>query len=253
MPGGFADKVVLVTGGNAGIGRAAAEGFAAQGAKVVIAARREREGTEAVVRISDAGGEAVFVQADVSKSEDVRRMVAACVETYGGLDCAFNNAGVLGSKFVPTGEFDEAIWDQVIDVNLKGVFLSMKYEIPEMLRRGGGAIVNMSSVAGLMGGRLSVAYTASKHGVIGVTRAAANEYAGQGIRINAVCPAVTATDMAQDAFLNDPETAERVTAMHPIGRIATPEEAAAAVLWLASDAASFVTGVALPVDGGLLL
>lgn len=253
MSGTFEDKVVLVTGGNAGIGRAAAEGFAREGARVVIAARREREGTETAVRIKDAGGEAMFVQADVSKAPDVRRMVEACVETYGGLDCAFNNAGVLGSKFVPTAAFDEEVWDRVLGVNLKGVFLSMKYEIPEMLRRGGGVIVNMSSVAGLMGGKLSVGYTASKHGVIGVTRAAAAEYAGQGIRINAVCPAVTATAMAEDAFLNDPETAERVTAMHPIGRIATPAEAAAAVLWLASDAASFVTGVALPVDGGLLL
>lgn len=253
MSGRFDAKVVLVTGGNRGIGRAAAAAFAAEGAKVVIAARGATEGEATAAAIRDAGGEAAFVPTDVSVGANVGAAVAACVELYGGLDCAFNNAGVLGSAFVPTADMDEEVWDRVIAVNLKGVWLSMKYEIPEMLKRGGGAIVNMSSVAGLKGGTLSVAYGASKHGVVGATKVAANEYAAHGIRINAVCPAVIKTDMADGAFLEDPELKARVTAMHPIGRIGTPEEVAHAVRWLCSDEASFVTGVAFPIDGGLLI
>jgi NAD(P)-dependent dehydrogenase (short-subunit alcohol dehydrogenase family) len=253
MAGEFESKVAVVTGGNAGIGRAASLAFAAEGAKVMIAARRQSEGEETVAMIRDAGGEASFVKTDVSSSGDVEAMVRASVDTYGGLDYAFNNAGILGSSFVPTAEFDEQVWDSVIGVNLKGVWLSMKYQIPEMLKRGGGAIVNMSSVAGLMGGTLSVAYGASKHGVIGATKVAAKEYAGKGIRVNAVCPAVIKTQMADDAFLHDEDLSDAMTAMHPLGRIGTPDEVAAAVVWLCSDKASFVTGHALPVDGGLLI
>jgi len=248
----MSSKVVLVTGGNAGIGRAASLAFGAAGARVVVAARREAEGTATVNAIRASGGEATFVPADVSVRADVDAMMQAAVAAYGGLDCAFNNAGILGSSWIKTVDIEEDVWDRVMAVNLKGVWLSMKAEIPEILKRGGGAIVNMSSVAGLMGGTLSAAYTASKHGVIGMTKVAASEYSGEGVRVNAVCPAVIRTDMANDAFLDDPEMAAQVTAMHPIGRLGTPEEVAAAVVWLCSDEASFVTGSALPIDGGLL-
>ncbi|MBH53903.1 MAG: short chain dehydrogenase [Opitutaceae bacterium] len=249
----FESKVALVTGGNAGIGQAIALAFAKEGAKVVITGRRESEGNESVALIKDAGGDAHFVKYDVSKAEDIQAMVNACVETYGGLDIAVNNAGVEGAPFVPAADLDEAVWDQVMDINLKGVWLSMKYEIPEILKRGGGAIVNMSSVAGLKGGRLGVSYYASKHGVIGLTKAAAAEYAPHGIRINAVCPAVVKTAMVERTFLHNADLADMLTKMHPVGRFGEPHEVASAVLWLCSEGASFVTGVAHPVDGGFMI
>ena len=249
----FESKVALVTGGNAGIGRATAIAFANEGASVVVAARRVAEGEETVSLIRDAGGEAQFAKTDVTDKGDIEAMVATCVSEYGGLDYAVNNAGVEGTPFVPAADYDEEAWDTVMDINLKGVWLSMKSEIPEMLKRGGGSIINMSSVAGLKGGRLGVAYYASKHGVIGLTKAAASEYAAQGIRINAVCPAVIKTAMVERAFLHDQNLAERLTAMHPIGRFGQPEEGASAVIWLCSEGASFVTGHAQTVDGGFLI
>lgn len=246
-------KVALVTGGNAGIGRATALAFAKAGANVVVAARRVPEGEETVDLIRQVGGEAQFVRADVSVRGDVERLVDTCVRSCGGLDFACNNAGIEGTPYVPTAEYDEDVWDRVMAVNLKGVWLCMKYQIPEMLKRGGGAIVNMSSVAGLKGGGIGCGYYASKHGVIGLTKAAAYEYAVEGIRINAVCPAVINTDMAERAFFHDKDLTERTIAKHPIGRVGTSEEVASAVVWLCSDGASFVTGHALAVDGGALL
>ena len=249
----FKSKVVLITGGSSGIGRATAQLFAKEGAKVVVAARRITEGEKTVSMIKRAGEEACFVQTDVSKTSEVEAMVAKCVETYGRLDYAFNNAGIEGSIFVPIADYDEEVWDQVIDVNLKGVWLCMKHEIPQMLKRGKATIINMSSVAGLEGGRImGGAYYASKHGVIGLTRAAALEYASQGIRINAVCPAWIETAMVDRVFANNEVIEKQTSTMSPIGRAGKAEEVAEAVVWLCSDAASFITGHALPIDGGAL-
>jgi NAD(P)-dependent dehydrogenase (short-subunit alcohol dehydrogenase family) len=250
MQSSLEGKVAIVTGGNSGIGRATAVRFAAKGVRVTIAARRADEGHETVEIIRAAGGEAIFVPTDVSQESQIEAMVQKTVETYGGLDYAFNNAGVTGPVGTALTDATEEAWDQVIDVNLKGVWLSMKYEIPQMLKGGGGAIVNDSSVAGLLGSGL-FAYSASKHGVIGLTKSAALAYAQQGIRINAVCPGFVRTPMVEP-LLDDPESNARVHAMEPMGRVGNPEEVADAVVWLCSDEASFVTGIAMPVDGGLV-
>ncbi len=253
MTNRFESKVVLVTGGNSGIGQAIALAFAKEGAKVVVAARRASEGNETVAMIEELGGRAHFVQTDVSKTTEVKAMIAACITEYGGLDYAVNNAGIEGTPLVQTTDYEEEVWDRVIDINLKGVWLCMKYEIPEMLKRGHGAIVNMSSVAGLIGGRVGVAYYASKHGVIGATKAAALEYATKGLRINAVCPAIIETPMVARALSDNEELAEQLKAAHPVGRFGQPEEVASATLWLCSEGASFVTGHSLAVDGGRLI
>lgn len=247
----FKDKVILITGGNSGIGLATARLFASEGAKVVIAARREADGQKAVNTILNEGGEAIFVKTDVTKAKEVEAMVRTAVETYGGLDYAFNNAGAAG-KTIPTVDYPEENFDLLIDVNLKGTWLCMKYEIPELLKRGG-AIVNNISVAGLAGGPLpGSAYLGSKHGAVGITKCAAAEYAGQGVRINAICCGVIETPMAEGLFDN-PETVAFVKSLHPMGRVGQPKEAAAAVAFLCSDEASFITGIQMPVDGGMML
>ncbi len=245
----FEGKVVLVTGGSSGIGRATAIAFAAEGARVAIAARRQDESEAVIQEIAAQGGEAIFVKSDVSQAADAERMVKTTVDRWGRLDCTFNNAGIIGTAFVPLPSYELQAWEQVLAINLTGVFLSMKYEIPAMLTNGGGSIVNMSSVAGQIGGSAGVAYYASKHGVIGATRAAAIEFSAKGVRVNAVCPAVIETDMA-DAF--PPHVRDSLIAAHPIGRFGKADEVAQTVLFLCSDKASFITGHAYAVDGGLL-
>jgi NAD(P)-dependent dehydrogenase (short-subunit alcohol dehydrogenase family) len=250
-PGDLNGKVALITGGTSGIGRDTAVLFAKEGAKVVISGRRETEGNETIALVRGAGGDGLFVKADSSKASDLQALVQKTVEKFGRLDVAFNNAGVEG-KWVPIIEQTEENWDYVHNINLKGVWLSLKYEIQQMLKQGGGgAIVNMSSVAGLMGAAGAGVYVASKHGVIGLTRTAALEYAAQGIRVNAVCPAVIETPMADRAF-GDPEVSKRVMAQHPIGRFGKPIEIAEAVLWLCSGKSSFMTGHYITLDGGML-
>jgi NAD(P)-dependent dehydrogenase (short-subunit alcohol dehydrogenase family) len=244
----FEGKVALITGGSSGIGRATALAFAAEGARVAIGARRSAEGEETVGLIKQQGGEALFVLTDASVPDQVQALVESTVERWGRLDFAVNNAGIEGTPFVPVTDYSVDVWDQVIDINLKGVFLSMKYEVPYLLKQPGSAIVNISSIAGLIGGVGGVAYHASKHGVVGLTKTVAMEYAAKGLRVNAVCPAVIGTPMA-DRFFKGLDDAV-VDGFHPMGRKGTPEEAAAAVLWLCSPQSSFVTGQALAVDGG---
>jgi NAD(P)-dependent dehydrogenase (short-subunit alcohol dehydrogenase family) len=244
-------RVALVTGAASGIGRATALAFAEAGARVVVADVLDEQGRQTVDLIEAAGGEAIFVAADVSGRHDVERLVRTTVETYGRLDCAHNNAGIEGAA--PAGTefhtYPEAIWDQVLAINLKGVWLCMQAEIGQMLGQGGGTIVNTASVAGLVGG-FGGAYSAAKHGVVGLTKVAALEYATRGIRVNAVCPGGIATPMLERVFARRPEVEQLFVAGEPVGRLGRPEEIAAAVVWLSSEAASFLTGVALPVDGG---
>jgi NAD(P)-dependent dehydrogenase (short-subunit alcohol dehydrogenase family) len=249
MPSRFVDRSVLVTGAGSGIGRATAQLFAAEGARVVAVDQNEADAEKTVALIKEGGGDALAFAADVSREADCRRMVERAVAAYGKLNVAFNNAGVGASGFAVADE-EEIAFSRLIDVNLKGVFLSMKYEIPAMLAAGGGAIVNTASVAGLVGERGIGAYSASKHGVVGLTRTAALDYIGRGIRINAVCPGATRTRILADWF-QDPKVEAFILSRHPIGRIAEPEEIGRAVLFLASDDASFVVGQALAVDGGL--
>jgi len=246
----FKDKVALVTGGSTGIGRATAIDFAHKGASVVVADVNMDEGNKTVAMIENAHGQATFFQVDVSQANGVKAMVAQTIKAYGRLDFACNNAGIEGVS-TPLAEMEVADWQRVIDVNLTGVFLCMKYEIPAMLKTGGGAIVNMASILGQVGFANAAAYTAAKHGLLGLTKVAALEYSAQGIRVNAVCPAFIATPMLERAGLTTDETVRKaMEAMHPIGRLGEPEEIARVVTWLCSPDASFIAGEGLLVDGG---
>ncbi len=249
MAGLVQDKVALVTGGGSGIGRAASLIFAREGAKVAVADVNLDGCDQTVARIKEGGGEAFSVRCDVSNSAQVKSMVEQVVKNYGRLDFGFNNAGVspAGGKI---GEIPEDDWDRVIAINLTGVWLCMKYELAQMVAQGGGVIVNTASIMGLVGERRTGAYCAAKHGVVGLTKTAALEYANRNIRVNAVCPGSTMTPMMRQGLDRDPRLEEAYKKSHPLGRLGTPEEIAEAVMWMCSDEASFVTGVALPVDGG---
>ncbi len=243
----FKDKVALVTGASFGIGKATALAFAKKGAKVVLADWKENP--ETMDLIKSLGVEVLFVKCDVSKASDVKALIEKTIATFGHLDYAYNNAGIEGVS-APVNECTEENWDKTIDINLKGVWLCMKYEIIEMLKQGKGAIVNCSSVAGLVGFQGLPAYVASKHGIIGLTKTAALENAKLGIRVNAVCPGVIQTPMIDRLTGKKKEAIEQFTALEPMGRFGLPEEIANAVIWLCSDESSFVTGHAMPVDGG---
>jgi NAD(P)-dependent dehydrogenase (short-subunit alcohol dehydrogenase family) len=244
-------RVALVTGGATGIGKACALALAREGARVVITGRRENLGEEAAREIRAAGGEVRFVRADVGRRADIESMIAQTIAAYGQLDFAVNNAGIEGPAFIPIADYPEEAWDEVLNTNLKGLWLCMKYEIPHMLKQPGAAIVNVSSVGGVNGSALGVAYHASKHGVIGITRAAAVEYGGKGLRVNAVAPGSFHTAMSHRLF---PEaTHGQVAAASPMGRWGELGEIASAVVWLCSPGAGFVNGHTLAVDGGYLI
>ncbi|OGN64799.1 MAG: hypothetical protein A3E80_04875 [Chlamydiae bacterium RIFCSPHIGHO2_12_FULL_49_9] len=245
----FSGKVVLITGGSSGIGKACAIQFAKAGAYVVIGERDEAKAVRTVKEIQSMGKEATFIHADVSKSKDVESMMNRTMKKYGALHYLVNNAGIEGTPFIKTADYEEAIWDKVIAINLKGVWLCMKYAIPPILQSGGGAIVNVASFAGLKASKTGgAAYTASKHGVVGMTKSTALEYAASNLRVNAVCPGIIDTPNARNILGNDFSKAGQI---HPMGRIGTSEEVADAVLWLSSNQSSFITGASLPIDGGL--
>jgi NAD(P)-dependent dehydrogenase (short-subunit alcohol dehydrogenase family) len=242
-------KVAIVTGASSGIGRTTAVALAKEGIKVVIAARRNEEGEETLRLVKESGGDGTFVKTDVTDENSVKALVEKTVEVYGRLDYAFNNAGTVEDP-APFTNKTSSLFDKVMTVNVKGVWLSMKYEIPQMLKNGGGAIVNNSSVYGVVGSPLLPIYTASKHAVLGLTKSAALEYAKAGVRINAVAPGAIETEMMEESIGHNQQLRDGLVALHPIGRVGKPQEIANAVVWLLSDKASFLTGHTLLVDGG---
>lgn len=247
----FAGKSVLVTGAAGGIGRAAALAFARGGARVTVSDISAAGGEETAAMIIQAGGEAIFVKTDVARPAEVEALIDRIVATYGRLDCAFNNAGIE-IEHLPLADTDEEVFDRIMSVNVKGVWLCMKYEIRQMLKQGGGVIANTASVAGLVGAPLQAIYAGSKHAVVGLTKTAAAEYGRAGIRVNAVCPGIIRTPMLERALAREPRREKGIKKAHPIGRLGEAEEIANAALWLCSDKASFVTGHAMAVDGGLV-
>ncbi len=251
--GSLTGKAAIVTGGGSGLGRASAIALARAGAHVTVADVNEAGGKEtAALVFEEAGGDAEFVRSDVTREEDVEQLVDRAVGRWGRLDCAVNNAGMTGPNGF-TADYTLEQWNTTIGLNLTGVFLSLKYEIPALLASGGGSIVNMASGAGLVGFAGLPAYVASKHGVVGLTKAAALEYAQQGIRINAICPGSTRTPMLEGFMGGDPNIERAMTAGIPLGRLGRPDEIAEAVVWLCSDASSFVLGHAMAVDGGSVI
>lgn len=250
----FENKVALVTGGNAGIGLATARAFAQEGAKVVIAARREDEAIKAVEEITSEGGLAHFIKTDVSDADSVQNMVLECEKVFGGLDIAYNNAGITGPASTPIVDVEVSAYDQVMAINAKGVWLSMKYEFQAMLKRGGGVIVNCTSTAGIQGGIGNAsAYYASKHAVVGMTKQVAVEGAKQNIRVNAIAPGMVMTDMTRNNFTVNPEKFEFLFKRIPLGRAGDLKELADTVLWLSSEESGFITGAIIPVDGGTVI
>jgi NAD(P)-dependent dehydrogenase (short-subunit alcohol dehydrogenase family) len=248
----FNGKVALITGAGSGIGRATVVAFAREGAKIVVVDLNEAKGEETAALARAENTDAIFVRANVAQRADVEAMVHAAVDQYGRLDIAHNNAGIPGVQ-APLADYPEEAWDEVIAINLKGVWLSMKYELQYMTAHGGGVIVNTSSAAaGLKGSRNVSAYVASKHGIIGITKAAALEYARSNVRVNAICPGTIHTAMIDRFAHSDERILEQYAEGEPVGRLGTPEEVASAVLWLCSDGAGFVTGATLTVDGGRL-
>jgi NAD(P)-dependent dehydrogenase (short-subunit alcohol dehydrogenase family) len=244
-------KSAIITGGGSGIGRAAAVVFAREGARLIIADVAEQGGRETVDMVHGKGGEAQFIRCDVAKAADVEALIASAVKAYGRLDCAFNNAGI-GGKQRKTADYDEEEWDRIMAVNLKGVWLCMRAEIKQFLAQASpGAIVNTASAAGLIASHSMPAYTAAKHGVVGLTKCAAIEYARTGIRINDVCPGIIDTPLVADMIAQIPKLAGRLDGLEPVGRKGRPEEIAEAVAWLCSDRASFVTAASISVDGGI--
>lgn len=242
-------KIALVTGAGSGIGRATALAMAREGAKVVVSNRGKESGSATVKLIEKAGGEALFLEADVTQPKDLARLVKGAVGAFGRIDCAFNNAGIEG-EMQPLASLSEGNWQSIIDTNLRGVALCLKHEFNLMGPTGGGAIVNCASVAGLIGIAGASAYVASKHGVVGLTKTAALEGAKLGLRVNAVCPGVIKTPMIDRLIASNPDMQAALRALHPLGRFGEPEEVAEAVVFLCSDKSSFITGQALAVDGG---
>lgn len=245
----FEDKTAFVTGAGAGIGEACALALAEEGAAVAVVDTDRTGGEDTVSQITSKGGRALYVACDVADETAVQTAVKKTVETFGSLDCAVNSAGITGSN-APFADFDSAQFDRVISVNLRGIFLCMKYQITQMIRQGRGAVVNIASGAGLIGVPTAAGYTASKHGVVGLTKVAALDHALAGIRVNAVCPGIVRTPMTAAAIEKNPVHEKFYVQMHPIGRIAESSEIADAVLWLCSSRSSYVTGTAIPVDGG---
>ena len=249
----FENKTVLVTGGTSGLGRAICLEFAKHGANVVLAGRREKEGNDTLRLIRELGVRGLFTKTDISKSEDVKNLIQSALDTFGNLDFAINNAGIYG-KAAFLSKYEEEDWDSVINTNLKGTFLSMKYELSAMLPKKSGSIINIASVNGLVSMPYGVsAYAASKHGILGLTKTAALEMAGRGIRVNALCPGGIKTEMLEGVFRASPEPSEAekgFLSLHPMRRFANPEEIAKACVWLSSEEASYITGASIPIDGG---